>query len=190
MGVCFLTKVVNHPSIFECCTTCTTCKDARMVDYLLLSPNIINIITDFEIIDFNPMFSDVHNLVHLTLTVKGENNQHYPIDNPNINPRVRWRSHKVNEFIQVINDDPHNTLNEINNTLNELCQKNQIEDEYHYIFECTNLSEKRTSLLPKHLIERPNIIKFKILMTSERKPILQKLCKFIRYMNMIVCPPG
>jgi hypothetical protein len=32
-------------------------------------------------------------------------------------------------------------------------------DEYHYIFECTNLSEKRTSLLPKHLIERPNIIK-------------------------------
>ena len=72
----------------------------------------------------------------------------------------------------------------------ELCQKNQIGDEYHYIFECTNLSEKRTSLLPKHLIERPNIIKFKNLMTSERKPILQKLCKFIRYINMIVCPPG
>jgi hypothetical protein len=72
----------------------------------------------------------------------------------------------------------------------ELCQKNQIGDEYHYIFECTNLNEKRTSLLPKHLIERPNIIKLKHLMTSERKPILQKLCKFIRYMNMIVFPPG
>ena len=72
----------------------------------------------------------------------------------------------------------------------ELCQKNQIGDEYHYIFECTNLSEKRTSLLPKHLIERPNIIKLKKLMTSERKPILQKLCKFIRYINMKVCPPG
>ena len=43
----------------------------------------------------------------------------------------------------------------------ELCQKNQIGDEYHYIFECTNLSEKRDSLLPKHLIERRNIIKFK-----------------------------
>ena len=72
----------------------------------------------------------------------------------------------------------------------ELCQKNQIGDEYHYIFECTNLSEKRTSLLPKHLIERSNIIKFKNLMTSERKPILQKLCKFIRYINMMVYPPG
>ena len=72
----------------------------------------------------------------------------------------------------------------------ELCQKNQIGDEYHYIFECTNLSEKRTSLLPKHLIERLNIIKLKNLMTGERKPILQKLFKFIRYINMIVCSPG
>ena len=78
----------------------TTCKDASMVDYLLLSLNIINIITDFEIIDFNPMFSEVYNRVHLTLTVEGENIQQNPIDNANINPRVRWRSHKVNEFIQ------------------------------------------------------------------------------------------
>jgi hypothetical protein len=48
-----------------------------------------------------------------------------------------------------------------------MLSKNQIGDEYHYIFECTNLSEKRTSLLPKHLIERPNILKFKNLMTCE-----------------------
>jgi hypothetical protein len=41
----------------------------------------------------------------------------------------------------------------------ELCQENNIVDEYHYILECTNLSEKRKSLLPKHLIKRPNIIK-------------------------------
>ena len=75
----------------------TTCKDASMVNYLLLS---LNIITDFEIIDFNPMFSEVYNRVHLTLTVEGENIQQNPIDNANINPRVRWRSHKVNEFIQ------------------------------------------------------------------------------------------
>ena len=53
----------------------------------------------------------------------------------------------------------------------ELYQKNQIGDEYHYIFECTNLSEKRKSLLPKHLIKRINIIKFKNFMTSKRKPI-------------------
>jgi uncharacterized protein YbaR (Trm112 family) len=69
-----------------------------------------------------------------------------------------------------------------------ILSKNQIGDEYHYIFECTNLSGKRNSLLPKHLIERPNMIKFKNVMTNKRKPILQKLCKFIWYINMIVCP--
>ena len=31
----------------------------------------------------------------------------------------------------------------------ELWQKNQIGDEYHYISECTNLSEKRTSTTSK-----------------------------------------
>jgi len=69
-----------------------------------------------------------------------------------------------------------------------ILSKNQIGDEYHYIFECTNLSGKRNLLLPKHLIERPNMIKSKNVMTNKRKPILQKLCKFIRYINMIVCP--
>jgi hypothetical protein len=32
----------------------------------------------------------------------------------------------------------------------ELCQKKQIADEYHYIFECTNLSEKRTYNIYKY----------------------------------------
>jgi hypothetical protein len=40
----------------------------------------------------------------------------------------------------------------------EPCQKNQIGDENHYIFECTNFSEKRKSLLPKHVIKHSNII--------------------------------
>ena len=61
----------------------------------------------------------------------------------------------------------------------ELCQTNQIGDEYHYIYECTNVSEKRTSLLPKHLIESPNIIKFKNLMSSERN----QSCK--NYVNLL-----
>ena len=56
-------------------------------------------------------------------------------------------------------------------------QKNQIGDEYHYIFECTNLSGKRNSLLPKHLIERPNIIKLKNLINGNQS------CK--NYVNLL-----
>ena len=40
-------------------------------------------------------------------------------------------------------------------------QKNKIGDQYHYIFECINLSEKRKLLLPKHKIKLPKIIKLK-----------------------------
>jgi hypothetical protein len=35
-----------------------------------------------------------------------------------------------------------------------------------------------------------NIIKFSELMSSKRKPILKKLCHFIRAINTGVCPPG
>ena len=52
-----------------------------------------------------------------------------------------------------------NGVNLIGKTANcEPCQKNQIGDENHYIFECTNFSEKRKSLLPKHVIKHSNII--------------------------------
>jgi hypothetical protein len=39
-------------------------------------------------------------------------------------------------------------------------------------------------------INRCNIIKFSELMSSKRKPILKKLCYFIRAINTGVCPPG
>ena len=43
-----------------------TCKDASLVDYLILSPNVFDIVSEFEVVDFNPMFSDVHNRLHFS----------------------------------------------------------------------------------------------------------------------------
>ena len=37
----------------------TSCKDARLVDYLILYPNVFNVVLEFEGVDFNQMFSDV-----------------------------------------------------------------------------------------------------------------------------------
>ena len=45
----------------------TTCKDASVVDYLILAPELFMFISEFEICDFNPMFSDVHNKIHFPL---------------------------------------------------------------------------------------------------------------------------
>ena len=48
----------------------------------------------------------------------------------------------------------------------------KLETNILHLFEGTNLSEKRKSLLPKCLIKRPNIIKCKNLMISKRKSIV------------------
>ena len=68
-----------------------------------------------------------------------------------------------------------------------LCNRFQIGDEYHYIFECHYFSEKCQQSLSNYFIYRHNIIKFSEIMSSKRKPILQN---FISAINTGVCPPG
>ena len=71
-----------------------------------------------------------------------------------------------------------------------IINSSQIGDEYHYIFECKYFNKKRKQSLSNYFINRHNIIKFSELMSSKRKPILKKLCYFIRAINTSVCPPG
>ena len=51
-------------------------------------------------------------------------------------------------------------------------------------------NQKRKQSLSNYFIYRHNIIKFSELKSSKRKPILKKLCHFIRAINTGVCPPG
>ncbi|VDI48486.1 Hypothetical predicted protein [Mytilus galloprovincialis] len=43
----------------------TTCKDISVIDYLLLSSKLFFLVDEFEILDFVPLFSDVHNAIHI-----------------------------------------------------------------------------------------------------------------------------
>jgi hypothetical protein len=92
----------------------TTCKDASLVDYLLLSPSFFDIITDFEIVEFDSMFSYVHNRIHFTLSFPKDTTNHDDTSNtyiPVSNPRIRWNPNKASEYVQVLENDPNNTLN-------------------------------------------------------------------------------
>lgn len=51
----------------------TTCKDSSLVDYLIMSPCLFDIISDFVIDDFNPMFSDVHNRLSFSFSFPSGN---------------------------------------------------------------------------------------------------------------------
>ena len=45
----------------------TTCKDASLVDYLLLSSSMFNEICELDVTDNNPMFSDAHSRLHFSI---------------------------------------------------------------------------------------------------------------------------
>jgi hypothetical protein len=45
----------------------TTCKDISTVDYLIMYPLLYQYVNEFTVCHFNPMFSDVHNIIHFTI---------------------------------------------------------------------------------------------------------------------------
>ena len=61
-----------------------TCKNVSVVDYFICSPRLFSTIVNFEVEDFNPMLSDVHNAVRLTL----RRESHCHPDTHHATPRV------------------------------------------------------------------------------------------------------
>ena len=46
---------------------CKTCKGTSVVDYVILSPLLFPYVSEFEVLPFAPMISDVHSGVHVSL---------------------------------------------------------------------------------------------------------------------------
>ena len=72
-----------------------TCKESSLVDYLILAPEAFKIITEFEILDFNPMFSDIHKQLHFVISL----NEYAPVQNETFYVQlngIRWNENKVN----------------------------------------------------------------------------------------------
>ena len=71
-----------------------------------------------------------------------------------------------------------------------LCDSSDIGDEYHYIMSCNALKEERKKLLPHYCNLRPNTHKYCQLFNSSDIVVLEKLCRFIKIVNVKVTPPG
>ena len=108
----------------------TTCKNVSLVDYLLLTPNLFDVISDFDIIEFNPMFADVHNRIHFNLSLSNRviDNSEINLDTPGCikKPRIKWKPNKANDFIHVLIDDHNDVLVNINNVLDEFDNRTQV----------------------------------------------------------------
>ena len=85
-----------------------TCKEATVVDYCILSPELFTHVIDFEIIPFDPLFSDVHNAMYIEMSCKTTfmssslaNNTMETAGDVTI---PKWENEKGHEFNDCLND--------------------------------------------------------------------------------------
>ena len=62
----------------------------------------------------------------------------------------------------------------------ELCTKNDIGDNYHYLLICPFFKNIRKLHIDPYYYKRPNIIKYKELLSITSEPKLQKLSLFMK----------
>ena len=72
----------------------------------------------------------------------------------------------------------------------ELCNCEDIGDEFHYILKCRALLDERKNCLKPYYLRRVNVLKFGTLFQSKNIHLLKNLCKFIRKINSEVSLPG
>lgn len=67
------------------------------------------------------------------------------------------------------------------NRICKLCACNEIGDEFHYLFKCTDvyISNSRVICLPKYFITNPNVVKFETLFNVTNKNQLTNICKLL-----------
>ena len=71
---------------------------------------------------------------------------------------------------------------ELNNRKCELCNKNCIGDEFHYVIECSYFTEYRKRFIKRQSYQYPNVLKFKESMQINPNDNIKfiKLCKFVK----------
>ena len=62
----------------------------------------------------------------------------------------------------------------------QLCQLNDVGDEFHYLLKCTFFEKERKTHISRYYYTRPNLLKFKELLTGASNYQLSRACKFIK----------
>jgi hypothetical protein len=76
-----------------------TCNDLSVVDYLIISANLFSVIKNFDVLDYDPLFSDVHCVLQFTFSV---DICLLSAENRNISQPVNWDNCKKDEFVEYL----------------------------------------------------------------------------------------
>ncbi|CAC5378277.1 unnamed protein product [Mytilus coruscus] len=93
----------------------TTCNNTSVVDYLLLSSNRFTLVKEFEIQQFDPLLSDVHSAIHITLKSQSTSHENNSVTSDQT-PKTRWHDNKRNQFVNTV----HNKKEQLSAILNDL----------------------------------------------------------------------
>ena len=99
--------------------TCFKGDSKHLVEYFLLSPLLLGNITDFDVLDFDKLFSDVHSPVSCSLTISTavENDQEDFEMGPNkITRKTKWLKEKISDFKEALTMKTEN-INKLNSDL-------------------------------------------------------------------------
>ena len=81
-----------------------TCKNASTVDYIIISHNFSEYVSDFEVLDFDPSLSDIHCAVYAAFKPDTLNSSDKNINEPviRLNPKTsdffKWKSEGADSF--------------------------------------------------------------------------------------------
>ena len=108
-----------------------TCNNVSLVDYFICSPSIFTTVSNFEVLDFGPLLSDIHCAVTLTLKYKCLNPRNVDLDKdyttnqdnsyvrrpPN---KPKWKLDLTHQYQQKLNETDISMISGIMLALNEL----------------------------------------------------------------------
>ncbi|CAG2235955.1 unnamed protein product [Mytilus edulis] len=90
-----------------------TCKTTTIVDYCILSPELFPYISEFEVLPFDPMISDVHNALHVKILCKLiDVNKCMNSGEPSTIVKAVWDSKNLQSFNDCLNDENIVCLND------------------------------------------------------------------------------
>jgi hypothetical protein len=123
-----------------------TCENRSVIDYFISSSSLFPFIQEFDINDFNPILSNIHNSIHISFKncLQKQSTKHTTATQQT--KSVKWNDNKRDDFVSMVHNQ-HNELTSIlgdleNIQLNNECSQQDINNSMNKILEVFETSGK------------------------------------------------
>ena len=104
-------QIVNGRVGKDCGVGKYTTKNNSVLDYMLAPPTIFDELKDFDVLEFNPILSDVHCPIVFNLPSKIKDSK--PLCNTKLMQKTKWEGSKNGVFVENLNNEDIETLDNL-----------------------------------------------------------------------------